>query len=124
MSEPLGLIAAALGILVSFSILVGILVRLMLLPWLREHLVEPVRETRKQVTENHHSNPRPTVLDRIDDVAQQIARARGEVAENTRETRAMARMFDGHLEWSQHEVDRLWAAWERLAERHHGEGNR
>lgn len=95
-------ISAALGSAVSLCILIGLAVRFALLPWLERHLVSPVKETRKQVTENHHSNPRPTVLDRIDDVSKQVA-------ENTRETRAMARMFDGHLEWSQHEVDRIWS---------------
>lgn len=98
---PFDVIAAALSAVVLGLTLVGLAVRYVLMPYLREHLIQPVKETRKQVTENHHSNTVPTVLDRIDDVANQVA-------ENTRETRAMARMFDGHLDWSQREVDRIW----------------
>lgn len=30
--------------------------------------------------------------------------------------RAMARAYDGHLEWSQNEVDRIWKAIDALAE--------
>lgn len=94
-------IAAALSAVLLAFTLAGLAVRYVLLPYLREHLIAPVKETNKQVTENHHSNPNPTVLDRIDDVSHQVA-------ENTTETRALARMFDGHLDWSQREVDRIW----------------
>lgn len=108
----LGILAAASTAALGVLTILGLVVRFVLLPYLREHLVQPVQETHKQVTENHHSNDRPTVLDRIDDVS-------GQVAENTRETRALARMFDGHLDWSQHEVDRLWTALQ--AQRDRGE---
>jgi hypothetical protein len=115
MSDALGITAAAVAILVGLCTLIGISVRFALVPYLETHLINPqrvtrelVEETHKQVTVNHHSSEQPTVLDRIDDVAHQVA-------ENTQETRALARMFDGHLEQAaaseirvQAEVDRIW----------------
>lgn len=87
-------VSAALGSAVSLSVLAGLAVRVALVPYLRDHLFAPVQQTNKQVTENHHSNDQPTVLDRLDDVHNEV--------------KAMSRMFDGHLDWSQREVDRIW----------------
>lgn len=113
---PFDVIAAALSAVLLGLTILGLAVRYVLMPYLSTHLIAPIQagaqmveETHKQVTVNHHSSPEPTVLDRIDDVSNQVA-------ENTRETRAMARMFDGHLERAQEaedrfqgEVDRIWA---------------
>lgn len=117
---PFDVIAAALSAVLLGLTLLGLAVRYVLMPYLQTHLIKPmkvgaelVEETHKQVTVNHHSSERPTVLDRIDDVANQVA-------ENTRETRALGRMFDGHLEQAleaenrvQREVDRIWRALDR-----------
>jgi len=81
-------------IIAVFAIL-GVIVRLVLVPYLREHLITPVKQVEKQVTENHHSNETPTVLDRIDDVQTAI--------------KALAHAFDGHLDWSE--------SWTKLIER-------
>lgn len=83
----------SVSVLTGLLGLVGLAVRYVLLPYLKEHLIEPVKETNKQVTVNTHASDSPTVLDRIDDVSQQI--------------RVLARMFDGHLSWSQAEVKRI-----------------
>lgn len=113
---PFDVIAAALSAVLLGLTILGLAVRYVLMPYLSTHLIGPIQagaqmveETHKQVTVNHHSSPEPTVLDRIDDVSSQVA-------ENTRETRAMARMFDGHLERAQDaedrfaaELDRVWA---------------
>lgn len=103
MRPAIEIAVATLTILTLLLALIGLAVRFILLPYLREHLIEPVKETRKQVTVNHHSSETPTVLDRIDDVSQQVHRLAG--------------MFDGHLDWSQREVDALWAALKRKANR-------
>lgn len=42
--EALGLVAAALAALVALVGLLGLAARLVLLPWLRTHLVEPIGE--------------------------------------------------------------------------------
>lgn len=104
MSESLGLIVTALTAVTLALGLIGAATRYVLLPWLREHLVNPVRQVEKQVTQNHHANDPPTILDRIDDVSVQLM--------------ALARMFDGHLEWSEDEVQRLWRAIDSLGPHH------
>lgn len=123
MADALGIAGAVVVLLLGLCTLLGLAVNFVLLPYLDAHLIQPLRETReaaqearKQVTENHHSNPVPTVLDRIDDVAQQVAANTRLTADNTDQTRALARMFDGHLEQAQAaearfqtEVDRIWA---------------
>jgi hypothetical protein len=114
-TDVLGTVLSAL--LLALTIAIGLGVR-----WVRDHLLEPVRETHKQVTVNHHSSENPTVLDRIDDVSKQVAANTRLTAQNADETRALARMFDGHLEEAQRaqeegdrirrnlqdDVDRIW----------------
>lgn len=84
------------GTFISACVLVGLAVRYVLLPYLRDHLIQPVNETHKQVTENHHAQPngQPTVLDRIDDVQ--------------RDVKALSVVMDAHMEWS----DRWTGLWE------------
>lgn len=110
----LELIYATLGIVVLACTIIGLAARFVLLPWLRSELVEPVQETHKQVTENHHSNTVPTVLDRIEDVHTETSRGANlagravELAEEAVDkVDTLGRMFDGHLEWSQAQVDRM-----------------
>lgn len=80
-----------LGTGLSLAAVLGISVRFILLPYMREHLVQPMKQVQKQVTENHHHNAEPTVLDRIDDVQQSVG--------------ALTRVIDGHLDWSEKWVD-------------------
>lgn len=88
------LITWILGTCVTLGVILGFAVQKMILPYLRRHLIAPVQEVRKQVTENHHTNDRPTILDRLDDLEGQITSglevARGDV-------RAVSRVLDGHL---------------------------
>jgi hypothetical protein len=81
--------------MLAFGAIVATAVRLILLPYLREHLVDPVSQVKKQVTENHHTNQEPTVLDRIDDVRTQVG--------------ALAKVIDGHLD----SADRTMALYDR-----------
>lgn len=101
-------IASALSAVLLGLTLLGLVVRFVLLPYLREQL-RLSRETHKQVTENHHSNARPTVLDRIDDVHKEATRAADAADKAVEKVDTLGRMYDGHLEWSQNEVDRIWA---------------
>jgi hypothetical protein len=94
------LITWTLGTVLSLSAVLGLLVRYLLLPYLREHLVRPVAQVKKQVTENHHSNAHPTVMDRIDDVHTEV--------------RTLGSLWEAHMEWSdrwtaliQREIDDL-----------------
>lgn len=86
-----------LGTLISLSVLTGLAVRFVLLPWLRDHLTDPVREVQRQVTENHHKHTPPTLPDRIDEVSTDV--------------KALAQVLEGHLEsgdrWLEYVVDAL-----------------
>lgn len=106
------LVGGLTAVTLSFG-LIGLGVRYALLPWLREHLVNPVSEVKKQVTENQHANEVPTIPDRIDDVSQQVFDSSLQIA-------VLARMFEGHLEQTAEESDAVWEAIERLREREHG----
>lgn len=80
-----------LGTIVTVCVIIGLAVKFVLMPYLREHLITPVKQVEKQVSENHHSNAQPTVLDRIDDVQQSV--------------KAVARVLEGHMEWSEQWVE-------------------
>lgn len=109
------LIGAVITILLGTAALLGLGVRYVLIPYLREQLVKPVQETHKQVTVNGGKSDPPTVLDRLHDVNAEVKETRQEIVETKAEVLALARMHDKHLEWSQSEVDRIWAALHRQA---------
>lgn len=86
-----------LGTLLTVCILLGMAVRFVLLPWLRDHLAAPVDEVRRQVTENHHKHTPPTLPDRIESLGTDV--------------NALTRVLEGHLEssdrWLEHITERL-----------------
>jgi hypothetical protein len=90
------LITWLLTTLLATAALVSLGVRLILLPYLREHLVNPMREVQKQVTENHHSSQPPTVLDRIDDVQTEVV--------------ALAERLEEHIEHADAKEIQFWRA--------------
>lgn len=65
-------VGAVLAVVVAAFVVVGAIWRFVLLPNLREQLIRPIEETRRQVSENKHVNRRPTILDRLDDVEQTL----------------------------------------------------
>lgn len=75
-----------LSTMIALAFLFGLATKLVLMPYLREHLIGPMAQVKRQVSENHHHNSEPTVLDRIDDVG--------------RDVRALSRVFDEHLSFS------------------------
>lgn len=83
-------IVTALALMSFVAAVIAGMWRLWLKPFLQRELFEPVQEARKQVAENHHSNDKPTVLDRVDDVYQLVAATRSEVRE-------LDAKLDGHL---------------------------
>lgn len=101
-------IETTVGVLTALTLAGGILayaaraiVRRFLLPWLREHLLHPVQETRaaaaetnRQVTVNGHTSPDKTLLDKIDEVQ--------------RTQIVAARMFEGHMNASEEDRTELW----------------
>jgi hypothetical protein len=114
MINDLGIVA---GALVSVCVLLGLLVRYVLVPYMRDQLVTPVQETHRQVTQNRHANPEPTVLDRIDDVHDDVRRLADTVAAvqavanaAARSTAGAHRRLDQHMSWADVEVSRLWSS--------------
>lgn len=81
MSTVIEITIAATGLLLSIATLIGLLARYVLLPWLKDQLINPG-------------------LDKLEEIRDDM--------------RAMARAYDGHLEWSQGEVDRIWDAIDEL----------
>lgn len=94
------IVSWSLATFISACVAAGLIIRWVLVPYLFDKLLTPVQETHKQVTENHHDNSPPTVLDRIDDVSTDV--------------RALTRVMDGHLEWS----DRWTDLFERQLRQH------
>lgn len=112
-----GDIGVVAGALVSLCVLLGLVVRFVLVPYLRDQLVRPVQETHRQVTQNRHANPEPTVLDRIDDVHDEVKMLRDTFAAvqavanaAARSSAAAHRKLDQHSAWADVEVTRLWTA--------------
>lgn len=85
------------------------LIRYGLLPYLREQL-QQTREIHREVSPapSPPAEP-PTMREQLVELAGKVDEHAGELEDATLELRAMALMFDGHLEWSQREVDKLWA---------------
>lgn len=95
-SDTRDLITWTLGTALSLAALVGLGVRFILMPYLREHLVKPMALVQKQVTENSHHNAVPTVLDRIDDVRQEVA--------------TLNETLEDHMAYSEADRADLWRA--------------
>lgn len=120
----LGAVATAVGLLLGLATLIGLAVRYALLPWLQTHIVQPVSETRRQVTVNGHVSATPTLLDRVDTSAAQLGRVRTQlddvevkVDDAVGRVNATARMLDGHLDRSAGEWGRLWDSIDELRDR-------
>jgi hypothetical protein len=124
-ASDVGVVTSAL--LGSFAVL-GLIVRYVLLPYLRDQVVRPLRETHRQVTP--HDRPvdaEPTVVDRLDDLAsgvEALRREAQEVAGKVRRNRDLAlsagravddvrRNLRDHEAWAREEDSRLWSALRR-----------
>lgn len=106
----------------------GVIVRYVLLPYLRDQVVKPLQETHRQVTPHDRPvNEEPTVVDRLDDLAsglETLARAGEDLAGKVRRNRdlalsagraadAVGRELRDHEAWSREEDSRLWSALRR-----------
>lgn len=117
-----GIVASAV---LGVSGVIGLAVRWALLPYLRDQVVKPIKETHRQVTP--HDRPldaEPTIVDRLDDVQTELRELRetGEglakkaernrtlaLAAGERADAAHARV-DEHVAWAREEDTRLWRA--------------
>ena len=94
------LIQWSLATLTSGLVLIGLATRYVLLPWLRDKLVDPLHETHRQVSENGHANAAPTIPDRLEDLAGQVAEATADHQRQSVDIRALTRVLDEHLRWA------------------------
>ena len=82
-------------------------------------LIEPmqqkVAETHKQVTENHHSNEHPTVLDRIDDVHQEVLAVQAEARRVRDDLSKHVLRTSSETAATSREQTAMWAAIEAIA---------
>lgn len=113
-----------LALLLSFLVLVGLVAKYVVLPWLEDRfapLARQVTETHRQVTVNGHISDDPTLVDRVDSNQDAIHAVRDGVRELKGETRrdladlrqdmsTIGRLYDDHIEWSAREAGALWAA--------------
>ena len=91
-------ISQTLGVILSTCALIAIIVRVILVPYLREHLVKPVARVETQVTEHpEHPLPaeerEPTLRDDLRDVREDL--------------RHINRYLETHVEWSQERAARI-----------------
>jgi hypothetical protein len=89
---------------------IAAMIRYGLLPYLRDQLIRPMQESNRELTGGKDA---PSLRDELHQLRRIADDHSGEIEDATLELRAMALMFDGHLEWSQAEVDRLWAELKR-----------
>lgn len=113
MLETLG---AMLGVVLGTMALIGAAVRWILLPYLRDTLFTPLREAHRQVTENKHSNPSPTLLDRLDDLEQLVEA----VGLNQQAVLRLQLKLDRHVGESSQDRARLWLMVESLIHEQRG----
>lgn len=99
MASPLEVVGLAVTILGVLAGVGAFLVKYALLPWLKEHLVKPVKQTNHQVTVNAHKSREPTVLDKLDNLSTDQDDLRADV-------RTLAKVLEAHIEHTQERENR------------------
>ena len=94
-------VASAFGVLATAAGVLWWLVKPRVQRWAQEQIIGPLHETRHQVTVNHHSSERPTLLDRFDDLQDEVRQLRGD--------------FTNHLLLANKDTAAMWRAIEAVA---------
>lgn len=99
LGEAVGLIVAVLTAITLLAGLVGLAVRFVLLPWLRDNLVRPVKDTAAELgaTDSHRDD---TARDQLDQLGRDVAHLDQSV-------HWIARAFDSHIDWADDSVNHL-----------------
>lgn len=97
-------LAVASTAILGLAAIVGGIVRFGLVPYLRAELIVPAQETNRELVGGDRE---PSIREQLDRLVDGQEQHRGEIEDATLELRAMALMFDGHLDWAQREVDKL-----------------
>lgn len=103
MNDTVTLLVGVLTAVTLILGLVGMAMKFVALPWLKEHIAAPVQETQRQVTVNKHVSNPPTLLDKVDHVSRDLAVVQSDLT-------AAAEMFEGHMDHSAEDRQNLWRA--------------
>ena len=101
----------SIGTFLGVGAILGLLIRYMLLPYLRENL-DLARATNRQVTDNGHKNGTPTVRDDISDFRAETTSRLEQLAERhdkqERRLEQLSAQLDRHLDRAEMETHRIW----------------
>lgn len=101
MNEVMATVVAVLSSIALLLGLIGLTVRFVLLPYVREHVVTPVQETRRQVSVNGGNNQPPTLLDKVGQLDTSVQQLRSD--------------FIAHLVNASRDTAAMWNAIEAIA---------
>lgn len=103
-SDVLAVAGSLVGLALGMCGLLAIAGRVVVLPWIRTHLLEPVKETNRQVTVNGNRQPDdPTLKDSVHNLQKQHDDLRRDIG-------TAALMFEGHIHASETDRGELWRA--------------
>lgn len=95
----------------ALGAIAGLLVRWVLMPYLREHLLRPMQRVEHQVSVNNHTSDVPTMLDKIDDLHGEVRELRAEQRRTRSDLSDLSRQVGDHLlrseSWSAEVESRL-----------------
>ena len=91
------LLTWTLGTVIALSVIVGIVVRVILLPYLREHLVKPMGVVKEQVKNSHGTNLR----DDLDNTRDDINALRADVRSVSEQIKVQSAIYECHITWSE-----------------------
>lgn len=95
----------------ALAALAGLMVRWVLMPYLREHLLRPMQRVEHQVSVNNHTSDVPTMLDKIDDLHGEVRELRAEHLRTRSDLSDLSRQVGDHLlrseSWSAEVESRL-----------------
>lgn len=104
MRDVLETAGALVGLALGICALTGVVANWIVKPWIQTHVVAPVKETNRQVSQNGYADPGdPTLKDSIHTLQTQYRDLRSDIA-------AAAFMFDGHIAASERDRGDLWSA--------------
>ena len=81
----------------ALAAIAGLLVRWVLMPYLREHLLRPMQRVEHQVSVNNHTSDVPTMLDKIDDLHGEVRELRAEQRRTRSDLSDLSRQVGDHL---------------------------
>jgi len=91
----IAVIGGTLAAILSTCALIGLAVKFILMPYIRENVIKPIHETHRQMTVNSHASSPPTFLDLMDDKFVALERAVNGRLENMNNTLLM-HIVTGH----------------------------